>query len=474
MTRTLSRFTRLLTTAALILGAGCNGDENKIPGDQKANPVSPTFLFLDVQASRTSATAGDIEHPVKITVQAVFADTGKPVANGTVVNMTTTLGSFDAPGGSAALALEINGGLATLSYFPPTSGSGGTARVRAELQGVADSAQITIRPAPGEEPEPEPAPVASTITLQANPTAASEEEAFTDIVLTAIVRDNEGNPHKNGPVNFTTEVGSLASGGAVISSDANGEVTDTLTVTGAELEALTGDSFQVSAVLGIVGGTTTATFDVGILRADAPLVASTVSLSTNPTTVSEVGPDENVTLNAFVRDQFGDFFDGADVQFTTELGAISPAGGIVPSAGGGLASATLTLTEAEMAAFPADTFEVTATIGTSNGPASSVATITIVRPAADPLTADFSFSANPSLSGDDTVEFTDLSTGGATSWSWDLDGDNVADDAFIPNPVFDYGDLLPLPVAGDTIQVTLIVGNGTTTSSISKILTVQP
>lgn len=476
MTRTLSRFTRLLTFAGLILGAGCSGDDNKIPGDQKANPVSPTFLFLDVRASRTTATAGDLTHPVVITVQANLADTGAPVANGTKISLTASLGSFDSPGGSGALEFELFGGLGTLNYYPPTAGSGGTARIRAELQGVVDSTQISIRPAPGEPPVPEPAPVASTITLQADPTAVSELDASTDVLLTAIVRDNEGNPHRNGPVNFTTSVGSLASGGVVLASDSDGVVTDVLTVSGVELEALSDDSFQVSAVLGVVGGTTTATFDISILRADDPLVATTVSLSTTPTTVAEDdgdgGADESVTLNAVVRDQFGDFLNGTDVQFTTELGAISPAGGIVSSSGSGLASATLTLTEAEMAAFPADTFEVTATIGTSGGTVSSVATITIVRPAADPLTANFSFSADPSLSGDDVVEFTDLSTGGATSWSWDLDGDNVADDAFIPNPIFDYGSLGQ--PSGTVIQVTLIVGNGSTTSSISKFVTIQP
>ncbi len=576
MTRTPSRFTRLLTIAALILGAGCNGDDNKIPGDQKANPVAPTFLFLDVRASRTTTTAGDLTHPVLITVQANFADTGAPVANGTKINLSTTLGSFDAPGGAATLVLEVSGGLGTLNYFPPATGAGGTARIRAELQGLADSTQITVKPAPGERPVPEPAPVASTITLQADPTAASEEVASTDILLTAIVRNNEGNPHKNGPVNFTTTVGSLASGGAVLASDEDGAVSDTLTVTGVELEALTASSFQVGAVLGVVGGTATSTFDVTILRADAPPTPVSVVLSAAPTSVADDGSGEAVALSAVVRDQFGALMSGVDVQFNPALGTATPtsdttdgtgtatstlnltAGEIsghpsttfdvdavigvlngtatdtvtitiardenppVPTSiiltvaptsvaddgagkavdldavvrdqfgavmagvdvqftttlgslsfatdatdGGGVASSTVNLTAGEIAAHPSNSFTVEAIIGVSGGTQIDSSTITISRAG---LAALFAASANPIIAVDTVVEFTDLSTGGPTSWAWDLDGDGFADDAAIPSPIFDYAGY----PACTTIQVTLIVSNLGGSDSASTTLTVEP
>jgi hypothetical protein len=467
MTRALSRCHRLLATAALFTMVGCEADENRIPGDTKAGPVAPIFLFLDVRASRTSITAGETDRPIEITVQANFADTGKPVADGTEVTLSTTLGSFDAPGGSSTLALEMQSGLGNADFYP--GATAGTARVRAELDGVTDSVEITIRPA---GPAPEPAPVASTITLASAPTSASEEVASTDIELIAIVRGSDGEPFGGAGVNFTSEAGALDSGGSVLTSDSAGEVHDTLTVTGSELEGITSSSFTVTATLGVVGGTKSTSIEVLILRAEDPPVASTITLAATPIAVPEDDGDggaaETVDLDAIVRDQLGELFGGASVQFTTELGSLAST--FVTTSGSGLAENTLTLTEAELGAFPTDTFDVAATIGTANGNVSASVTLTIVRPSPEPLVADFAISANPDIFGDPIVEFTDLSSGSPSSWAWDLDGDGFADDAAVPNPTFDYSAFAPCAV----VNVTLIVSDGTDTDSETKSLTVQP
>jgi PKD repeat protein len=57
-----------------------------------------------------------------------------------------------------------------------------------------------------------------------------------------------------------------------------------------------------------------------------------------------------------------------------------------------------------------------------------------------PLVADFE-ADQTYVSPGTTVNFTDLTTGGATpytSWEWDLDGDGAFDDAFVQNPSFLY------------------------------------
>ncbi|MBC8527068.1 MAG: lamin tail domain-containing protein, partial [Candidatus Cloacimonetes bacterium] len=57
-----------------------------------------------------------------------------------------------------------------------------------------------------------------------------------------------------------------------------------------------------------------------------------------------------------------------------------------------------------------------------------------------PLVADFE-ADQTNVEPGTTVNFTDLTTGGATpytSWEWDLDGDGEFDDAFIQNPSFLY------------------------------------
>lgn len=143
MKRFLTRYNRLLATAVLLLGAGCEADENRIPGDTRSNPVAPAFLFLDVRASQSAITAGNGK-PVMITVEARFS-TGQPVDDATVIDLTTTLGSFDAPDGSSSLELEIFNGFAEVRYFAPTVSAGGTARIRAELDGVVDTVEILIR-----------------------------------------------------------------------------------------------------------------------------------------------------------------------------------------------------------------------------------------------------------------------------------------------------------------------------------------
>ena len=144
----LSRFNRLLAAAALVLGAGCEADEYRIPPDTRSNPIAPVFLFFDVRASRNTATAGDTEHPVIITVQANRADNGAPVDNGTIVALSATMGSFDAPDGPSALDLELFNGVADIRYFPPLDSLGGTARIRGELVafGFVDVVEITIQP----------------------------------------------------------------------------------------------------------------------------------------------------------------------------------------------------------------------------------------------------------------------------------------------------------------------------------------
>lgn len=462
-----ARLQKLLAATAIVLAAGCDGDDNRIPPDTKSAPVSPIFVFLDVRTDRPSVTAGS-ETAANLTIQANFADTGAPVANGTRINLSTTLGSFDEIGGGSTLAYEIFGGVGQVRFYAPQSGTGGTARIRAEMQGIIDTVEINVNADPDLNP-PEPAPTASTISLQPSPTQVSEAEETTEVTLFAVVSNNEGNPQGGAPVNFTTEVGALASGGSILSTNGNGEVTDTLTVTGTELEAISGSSFTVTAVLGTESGTRTDSFEISILRAEDPDEATTVTVSTNPTTVQETDDGAQIDIDAIVRDQLGDFFDGEDVQFTTELGTLSDS--LVPSAGGGQASTTLTLSEAAMAAFPNDTFEVTATIGTSNGPESAQATITIVRPAPEGLEAAFSFSAPPDVGGGDpVVEFFDESTGSPTSWAWDLDGDGFADDSDVANPTFDYS----ARAFCDVITVTLIVTKGGDTDTTSQQIQVQP
>lgn len=75
------------------------------------------------------------------------------------------------------------------------------------------------------------------------------------------------------------------------------------------------------------------------------------------------------------------------------------------------------------------------------------------------LTAEFSTSATTVAIGQ-SVQFTDTSTGGCTSWSWDFDN-NGSVDSTLQNPQYTYPDL-------GTYTVSLTVSNGGQNNTVTK------
>ena len=85
----------------------------------------------------------------------------------------------------------------------------------------------------------------SSISLQVTPGSVARTGG--SLELLALVKDDVGFGVPGAPVNFNTQAGSLASGGAVISADGNGQARDTLTMTAADVDALGSRTFNVSA-----------------------------------------------------------------------------------------------------------------------------------------------------------------------------------------------------------------------------------
>jgi hypothetical protein len=176
-------FHRLLPAAALVAAgfAGCSTSDSKPPAAQLATPVSPAAgssvsLSTNRSSLRIPATATEEPQRAELTVQAFNMATWAPLPDQTKVLFTTTLGQFDSQSGPRSLELELFGGIAKVNLFPGTTA--GTARVRAEVNGIAAVVQITIQEA---GPAPTPAPTASTISLTATPsTTISEADAVDD------------------------------------------------------------------------------------------------------------------------------------------------------------------------------------------------------------------------------------------------------------------------------------------------------
>jgi len=227
------------TALLWVLAAACVPLVLVAAGCDEASPVAPpgTMLSISVTPSQIGANG-----TATVQVTALKAN-GTPVNPGTEVRLDTTLGTIDPivevdDGGVATAALRGDGrvGMATV-----------TARA-----GNAEPATVEV--AIGE--------FANNITLQATP---SQVGPGGSVSLLATVRDDEARPLPGAAVNFQTQVGTLDSRGALRTTNANGQVTDTLRVSAEDVEASPTPSFMVTAIVGTEGGTAEDTATIQII-----------------------------------------------------------------------------------------------------------------------------------------------------------------------------------------------------------------
>lgn len=150
---------------------------------------------------------------------------GNPVRGDVEVLFFTDLGSID------RAARTDSRGIATATL---TAGdTPGTATVRA----VAGPNESTIGVPIGTQ--------VGTLTLQASPESLPDSGG--EIDLLAVVVDSNGEPLEGAAVTFSTELGTLESGGGPVDTDENGEARDQLTVTAADIDSWDESSFEVRA-----------------------------------------------------------------------------------------------------------------------------------------------------------------------------------------------------------------------------------
>lgn len=240
----------------------------------KASPVAPAGTVLSVTANPTQIAANGVS---QIRVVALRAN-GTPVNPGTQIRLSTNLGTVDplvevGEGGIAVGTLQGDGRIGTATV---------TAAVGAE---TTSTVEVAVGRA------------AANISLQASPPQVSREEGGV-VQLIAVVRDDTGEPLADAAVNFQTEVGVLASRGAIRRTDSNGQVTDSLRVDAAELtSSLT--QFTVTAVVGAGNTTQTDTSVIRVVSECFPSVSFTAvpsgSLRAQVTTTTVTG-EEPITL----------------------------------------------------------------------------------------------------------------------------------------------------------------------------------
>ena len=303
---------------------------------------------------------------------------------------------------------------------------------------------------------------ASAVSLQASP--ASIDEGGGTITLSAVVRDDQGQPLDGVLVNFRSPVGTLDSGGGFVQTNANGVATDQLRVTETDLDFVDGTGFTVTAEATGTDGIQSAETNITVQRQRAGAISLQASPTSLPETVDDpdtmvneddTAPAFEVDLQALVRDQQGQPLEGVLVNFLSDVGDFG--GNFVDTTNSnGVAMTTLFVEIEDLQDLTPDSFPITAeTSGADGAVVSTQATITVRRrPRADFL---------PQPNGLE-VAFQDLTTGNPTSWFWDFGDDKGTSTE--RNPTYVY-------TRADTYTVTLTVRNSVGEGQLSKVVTVD-
>jgi hypothetical protein len=220
----------LLLFAPVLLG-GCDS----------ANPVAPegSILTLSAAPDRISSNGSS-----QITVVARKAS-GFPVNPGTTIHLSTTRGTIP-----SSAQTDENG---VVQVLLRGNGAIGTAVVKANA-GAAEEVMIEVQI--GFQ--------AASVTLQATPASLPPNGGVIDLL--ALVRDENGQAPADVLVNFTTELGTLASGGDFVSTDASGRAEDTLRVRAGDITDATNDFDVGVEVSGADGNLITRTRTITIQR----------------------------------------------------------------------------------------------------------------------------------------------------------------------------------------------------------------
>jgi hypothetical protein len=184
--------------------------------------VAPPGTLLTISANPARITS-DGTSEIRVVAQ---KPNGTPVNPGTAIRMSTTVGQIDP-------TVEINDQGEAIAQLQG-AGEFGEAKVVASVGGDA-MAEVLVQVGIS----------AASIALQTTPSSVSEDGGNMNLV--ALVRDDQGRPLEGAQVNFSTDIGTLDSGGTFLSTDSGGSVRETLRVRQSDVDVVTGDSFQVSA-----------------------------------------------------------------------------------------------------------------------------------------------------------------------------------------------------------------------------------
>jgi hypothetical protein len=237
----------------------------------KATPTAPAGSTLSITATPVEISANGTS---TVIVTATRGNGGGPVTPGTEIRLSTTVGTID-----EVVTTDASGvARATLRG----DGRTGTAKVTAS-SGAATAVNVEVKVGA----------TAERINLSTSPSSVPVEENAV-ITVTATVRDNQGQALPNAGVVFGAEVGQFDNNG-IVRTNSNGQATNRLRVTAAELSLLNDSSLEVRAETAAGGGSANATAQVIVQRAPVAAFTFTVNQSTRTVTFQDQstgGPTE--------------------------------------------------------------------------------------------------------------------------------------------------------------------------------------
>ena len=154
---------------------------------------------------------------------------GNPAPDGTIVFLTTTLGSIPdqvALTNGRATTQLISGAQAGVATITASSGADAVASLDVMVGTVLAGLSVTATPA----------------TL---PNIGGQA------AIKAVAFDADGEPLANVPVTFSTTAGTLASAGTIVRTDANGEAADQLATTAAATVTAVSGSFSAATIVAL-------------------------------------------------------------------------------------------------------------------------------------------------------------------------------------------------------------------------------
>jgi hypothetical protein len=224
-----------------------------VSGCSRVSPVAPSGSTLSLSANPSFISSASGTSTI---TALVFRPNGQPALSGTVVRFQADIATITSE------ATTDSSGIATAILH--ADGVLGKATVSATTGTATTATMLTVNIGPT-------APLAAFLSLQADP--PSILGAGGKVKLTAVVRDAAGNPVANAGVVFSSPVGVLRSGGAIVTTNSNGVATDQLTVTQQDLSNQAG-TFTVTASTIGASGAVNSTFAVTV-NTGLPIAAFT-------------------------------------------------------------------------------------------------------------------------------------------------------------------------------------------------------